>query len=137
MDERGETLARLLNPGVLDDGESVAFTIETVNGRRYPLNCPLPEIGDIFSFLGALAKAAGEERNVPAPRGTATYNYLAPIPASGMGFQAGRTPDETLVVIRLSGFDMAFVFPSDELVRLAGDIARIARTLSAGSGRPQ
>ncbi len=137
MNERGEKIVRFLNAGVLDDGQSVAFTIETEDGNQYPLNCPLSELGDIFNFLGLLAKGAGEVRNAPPPPKSSTYNYLAPIPAVGIGFAAGKTADQTLLIVRLSGFDMAFGFESSGLTALADDIARIARTLSAGSGRPQ
>jgi hypothetical protein len=133
----GSKLATISNMGTLDDGNAVAFTIETEDGNRLALHCLLPELGDIFCALATLAKAAGEERNAPTPEPPATHNYLAPIPAQGIGFQAGRTPDETLLVVRLYGFDMAFSVPSSGLVRLADDVARIARTLSAGSNQPQ
>jgi hypothetical protein len=72
------------------------------------VNCPLPELGDIFSFLGHLAKVAAETQDKEDPPLPAGHNYLAPIPAQGMGFQAGNSPDETLLVMRLFGFDMAF-----------------------------
>jgi hypothetical protein len=133
----GHKLKTLSSAAVLNEGEDVAFTVETEDGRRLVLNCSLPEIGDIFNFLGHLAKAAGEERTVPVPTPPAGYNYLAPVPATGIGFQGGTTPDETLLVIRLAAFDLAFSVPSSGLARLADEIGRMARTLSAGSGKPQ
>lgn len=69
--------------------------------------------------------------------GSRTHNFLSPVPARGIGFQAGRSPEETLLVVRLSGFDMAFQIQSSGLASLADELGRIARTLSAGLGKPQ
>ena len=137
MVNRGERLAGLEEATVFDDGEVVAFTVKTTTGDTLRVNCPLVEVGDIFSYLGQLAKFAGEARNVPIPPFPSGYNDLAPIPAQTIGFQAGTTPQETLLIIRLSGFDMAFAFESSALVALADDIRRIALTLSAGGEKPQ
>lgn len=93
------------------------------------------EIGDIFAFLGQLASDAAADKE--CPEAVHRQSYLAPIPARGMGFAAGRTPEETLLVMRLSGLDLAFAVPSSGLAALADDIARIARTLSADPAQPQ
>ena len=114
-----------------DDGEAVAFRIERVDGEILDVSCSLPEIGDIFNFLGSLAKDAGELRATQPQKPTEGYNYITAIPAQGIGFQPGPGPDETMIVIRLTGFDMAFAVPNNALARLADDISRIARTLSA------
>jgi hypothetical protein len=137
MLEIGDKLACLENATVLDDGERVAFTVKGSTGKQMRVHCPLAEIGDVFSFLGHLAKAAGEARNAPTPPVPHTHNYLAPVPAQGIGFQAGDHPDRTLLVVRLFGFDLAFEIQSNELARLADDISRIARTLSAGGNQCQ
>jgi len=136
MLERGSRLKTITDTGIFDGGETVAFAIEAESGDRLALNCSLPELGDIFCTLGMLAKGAGEARNLPEPGSQGQQDYLAPIPAVGIAFQAGRSADETLLIMRLSGFDLAFAVPSDGLARLADDIARIARTLSAGHGQP-
>jgi hypothetical protein len=120
-----------------NDGENVAFTIETQDRKRLRVNCPLPDLGNVFSFLGNLAKAAAEIQGKEDPPLPHTQNFLVPVPAHGMAFQAGNSPDETLLVMRLFGFDMAFAVSSSGLTALADDFARIARTLSAGPGIPQ
>ena len=127
----GDKLAALEDATILENGERIAFTIKTSEGRQMRVNCSLAEIGDIFSFLGQAAKEAGMTKDAPSPPPSGAYNHLAPVPAQGIGFQAGQQPDSTLLVMRLFGFDMAFEVPSSGLVRLADDIARIARTLSA------
>jgi hypothetical protein len=67
------------------------------------VSCPLAELGDIFSFLASLAKAAAQVRGMESP---ASQLYFAPIPIDGLGFATGRTPDETLIVVSLGGFGM-------------------------------
>jgi hypothetical protein len=137
MPGKGEKLAGLGDAMSFDNGEVVAFTVKATTGKAMRVHCPIAELGDIFSYLGQLAKSAGEMRNVSMPPIPQSQNYLAPIPASAIGFQAGAGPDETLIVMRLSGFDMAFAVPSSGLVALAEDIRRIALTLSSGGGNPQ
>lgn len=132
MIERGDKFKSLDQATIFDGGESVSFTIKS-GGKEMRVNCAIAELGDIFSFLGQLAKAAGEARNVPAPPVPKTHNYLAPVPAEGMGLQRGNNPDEVLLVIRLFGFDMAFAVPSNAIVRLADDFLRMAHALSSGS----
>ncbi len=105
---KGEKLLCLEDAAVFDEGNTVAFTIKSETGKQLRLNCSLPEIGDVCSFLGRAAKAAGEIRNAPAPVFPHGHNYLAPIPAQGIGFQAGADASETILVMRLFGFDMAF-----------------------------
>jgi hypothetical protein len=137
MPEKGERLEGLEDSAAFLDGD-VAFTVKTVSGNTFRVHCPVAELGDIFRYLGHLAKASGDMRDVsttiPIPQ---TQNYLAPVPAQGIAFQAGAAPDETLLVMRLHGFDMAFAVSSSGLVALADDIRRIALTLSAGSEKPQ
>ena len=133
----GSKLSCFSNPVAFNDGECVAFTIETHDGQSLRVNCELPELGHVFAFLGELAKSAAEIQGREDPPLPQTQNFLAPVPAHGMAFQAGRAPDETLLVMRLFGFDMSFAVSSSGLAALADDFARTARTLSAGSGKPQ
>lgn len=124
--DKGDKLASFEYGAPSGDGD-VAFTVKTTMGKAMRVHCPLAELGDIFAFLGQLARAAGELRNAPMPPFPETQNYLAPIPAIRLAFAAGTRPEETLLVMRLRGFDMAFAVKSSEL----GDIRRIALTLSA------
>ena len=134
---KGRKLRQLSDAAVFDDGETVRFCVDAFGTKKLDVFCPVAQLGDIFSFLGHLAKAAGEARDAPTPPLPHGHNYLAPLPAQRVGFQAGSTPDETLLVVRLFGFDMAFAAPSSGLARMADELGRIARTLSAGSPKPQ
>jgi hypothetical protein len=131
---KGEKLMCIENAAIFDGGDTIAFTIKDETGKQLRVNCSLPEVGDICSFLGLAAKAAGETRNIPLEDRLDTYNYAAPIPAQGIGFMAGSDLSETILVMRLFGFDMAFSVESSGLVSAANEFARIARTLS-GKGR--
>lgn len=137
MIPEGNRLTQLSNALVLDDGDAVAFRVEREHGQTLDLACDLALIGDIFAFLGTLAKAAGVAQGKEAPAPSRTYNYLVPIPAVGIGFQPGPRADETMIVIRLTGFDVAYSVPNNALAEMADGIARTARTLSASAQKPQ
>jgi|SRR5208282_757517 len=137
MSDTYKKLLRLTDATVMDDDLGVGFSIETHEGEKLRVFCSVPEVGDIFSFLGALAREACLQTHKEYQGSGPPRNELAPIPAEGMGFQAGPSPDETLLVMRLFGFDLAFSIPSSGLARVADDFARTARTLSADHRRPQ
>jgi hypothetical protein len=110
------------------DGESIGFSIETVEGKRLRVECPLAEVGDIFAFLGHLAKAANDRRNVERAPPTAGPSKFAPIPAQGVTFQNGTEANETILIVRLAGFDVAFSTPTDELAKAVDEFARATKT---------
>jgi hypothetical protein len=95
-----DKLLRLSNPEWRDGGDTVAFRIERQDGAMLDVSCPLVEVGDIFFFLATAVKAAAEARGMESP---ASQSHFSPIPIDGLGFAAGRTPDETLIVVSLSG----------------------------------
>ena len=121
---------------ILSDGEGIGFRLERGDGQSIDLACTMDDLSDIFHYLAALAKEAGAVRDAQVPAPSKTYNDLTPIPAEGMGFQPGPGLDETMLVMRLTGFDMAFAVPNSGLARLSADFARIAATLSADHKRP-
>lgn len=135
--ENGERFTGLDHAAIVDNGDFVAFTIKTLGEKELRVYCELAELGNIFAFLGELARQAGLERNAPKPPSSGSYNYLAPIPSQGIGFQAGQNLNETILVVRLSGFDMGFSVPSNALASMSDELVRIARTLSASGDQIQ
>jgi hypothetical protein len=121
---------------IASDGEGIAFRIERGDGESMDLACTMDDISDMFHYLASLAREAGVARDIPPPPVPKTHNELTPIPAEGMGLQLGPGPDEMMLLIRLSGFDMAFAFPSNELARLLAERAQTAAILSADRTRP-
>lgn len=130
--DRGDRLKSLDDATAFDYGETAAFTIKTETGKQLRVHCPIAEIGDIIFYLATVAREFGATREIPKLAPHETRNYLVPIPAEGIGFQFGQTRDTVLLVVGLSGFDLAFELSSSNVATLADDFARIARTLSAG-----
>lgn len=128
----GFQLRALTNGWLSPDKSAVGFRVERHDDTSLDIWCPVAEIGDFIRNLCHLA-AASVPRESPHP----TNQFLAPIPAMGMGFQSGETPNKTLLVMRLRGIDLAFEVASSGLAALADDVSRIARTLSADPSKPQ
>lgn len=119
----------LSNPWLSTDETLLTVNVDTDEGS-IPLSIPLDAIPDIVEFLVGVAGSITPDPH-QKDRG------MVPIPVLGLGLQAGRNADETLLVVRLGGgADLAFPLTSTQLVALADDFAQTARALSAG-GRPQ
>ena len=131
-----DELVRLTDARVREDGKAIAFRIERVDGETFDLSCSLPDLGDMFSYLGNAALHATAEEATQQQGASGPPPDLHPIPATGIAFAAGASSDHTLLVMKLHGFRMAFEIPSRDLVRLADEISQIARTLSAQGVKP-
>lgn len=131
-------LARLADPVVSTDGASLWVRAETTTGESLDLAIPFSELGDTVQFLVGCAEFVVQHSNQadePVPLGLQKHDW-APIPTRGIGLGSGRSPDETILMVQLACCQLAFPIPSIDLVRLADDFARTARTLSTGRGKP-
>jgi len=131
-------LLRLADAMISPDGTSLWVRADTVTGERLDLAIPLAELGDTVQFLVSCADFAishSDQADEPAPTGM-QKNEWAPISIRGIGLGPGRSPDESMLMVRLSCCQLAFPVPGSDLARLADDFARNARTLSAGRGKP-
>ena len=63
MSEMGDKLLTLENPMCFDNGKTVAFTIKTVDGKKLRINCPISELGDIFSFPRPSRQSCGRRED--------------------------------------------------------------------------
>jgi hypothetical protein len=137
MSRNPEKLKRFADPMVSTDGQAIWIKVETAS-RTLDIAIPLGEIGDAVQFLVGCADFVVTHSDHPADEAPPRLETMewAPIPARGMGLGAGRSPDETMLVIQLACCQLAFPIAGDDLRRLADDFARSARTLSAGHGRP-
>ena len=111
----------------LDDGAAVAFTLVTTNGEMR-LALPAPDIGNILSFFASFAGHVGESLAASGRPVWPPVNKLAPVRATGIGFQAGMTPDTTLIALNIAGFALAFEVPNSDLAGMADDLNQF-RTL--------
>src|SRR5947207_8051820 len=91
------------------DGKRIAFTIETKDGHTADLSCAVDELPDIICFLVHGALHANEKSGSESPDPIAGQAFVAePIPARGIGFAAGRAPEETLLLMHRAGLDLVF-----------------------------
>lgn len=137
MSRELKRLLRFADPKVSHDGSCLAVRVETVDGSNLDLEIPLNEIGTLVQFFVSIADHVGNEA-APSPIEAPTEGVTwSPIPVRGLGFGAGRDASETILMVQLAGFQLAFSLDSSKLASLADDVARIARTLSAKpSGKP-
>ena len=127
-----DALVRLSNPRIFPDGR-IGFTAERQDGNSGTVSCQIHEVGDIVSFLTILAKDASERLGLGD--GPPKMPYLTYIPATGIGFAPSKVPEQTALVLNMSGFALAFSIPNSDLVRLGDEFRQVAQTLSVTPGR--
>ena len=118
----------------LSAGAVIAFTMATSAGNAR-LCVPSADLGNILQFFATCASAVADDVGAQGRPLWPPVNDLVPIPATGIGFQAGSTPDTMLLVMNLSGFAMAFEIPKSDLADMAEQLSQVARTLSASAHR--
>src|ERR1019366_7837912 len=108
------------------DGKRIAFTIECQDDNSAGISCAIAELTDIISFLvrGALIAIERSDSESPSPKPGDTM-MSDPLPAIGLGFAPGSSPEQTYVLVHLARFDLLFSVPSSGLARLAPDLARM------------
>lgn len=115
---------RFSNAAASHDGKHFAVCVETDDDTALDLEIPIEEIGDVVQFFVEVAN------HVDADVRHEQRQY-SPIPIRGLGLATSYTPDETLLIIRLAGFELAFQLDSKRVAELGKDFARMAKTLSA------
>jgi hypothetical protein len=128
---------RWSDPAVSPDRKNLWVKIASENGGSADIEIPLTQIGDAVCFLASVANQIVSEMQdqVEIPPQMATH--WAPIPVVGAGLGLGRRPRETILTIRLAGFELAFSLDDSKVAELGSDFARIRQMLSAGRGNPQ
>ena len=128
-----DTFARFSNAFLLPDGK-FRFTIDRADGESLTVSVPVEEAPHMIAFIAGIAKAANESRGL-GPGTPPQVSELTPIETTGIGFAVAATNGETLLVVNMSGVALPFAMSSSGLLRLADDIERISRTLSAPTDR--
>lgn len=103
------------------DGTRLAVKIET-SASVLDVEFTRDTLAETIAVLLSLGEAFDDE---VAPR------PCHAIPAQGLGFMAGASPDETRLVVRLGGLDLAFPLASSRVAALGREFAQIAAALSA------
>lgn len=136
----GENLRRLIrweNPRVSDDGRFIEITA-VLAGENVSMAIPVAEIGDMVALFASLSDFVVSHA-VPAPDGSpprTSSETWEPVAVRGVGMAQGRTPDETLLVAFLSGFELAFSLDSTKLTELGHDLSRALLLSSARLDKP-
>ena len=121
-------ITMLSNPVVLNGGTGIAFTVETLNGSEtYALAAA--DLGSVLQFFASSALVFDDDE------GGAPKNDLFPIPASGIGFQEGLTPDTKMVIVSVAGFGLGFEIANSDLADMATQIGQVATALSASGDK--
>jgi hypothetical protein len=131
MPQKPPGLLQLSDARNYNDG-TVSFTVDRQDGKRFAVSCSIQELADIINYLFALARAVTEGEGTeltPGPRS------VAPIPVDGIGIAIAPDPDQTILVVKIGGFDLDLSVPNSGLAKFGHDLARTVTTLSASSER--
>jgi len=126
MDIAPEFIKSFRNGAAQQDGEAVAFEIETDGGQPHALACNTGDIGKMVSWLIGLGVMADEQRATGegGDEPQKTEINATPVPVKHVAAAPGQAPGEVVVGINLGLFDLAFTLP-----------AEAARTLHQALGR--
>ena len=131
-------LAAWSDPALSPDGKNLWVRAETEDGAAFDLEMPLGQIGDLVSFFTSVANFLVRNRADQYGEQLRTSSaHWARIPVVGLGLGLGGSPDETMLIVRLAGFELAFSLDSGKVSQLGRDFAQMAHTLSSGGGKPQ
>src|ERR1700733_6876890 len=114
-------LTHMADPTLTGDAKFVVIKIITKTAPTFDLEIPTAEIGTVVQFLVELTDYVG---TLAADYGvdiTPPITTFSPIKMRGLGFAIGATPAETLLVVRLAGFDLAFSLDSKMLAGMVPD----------------
>jgi hypothetical protein len=125
-------LLRLLKPTAFPDG-ILSFEIEREDGASLSVSCSMDQLGDLLSFLLLAAKHVSVVADTEHLKG---LRSTAVIPTDAVAIGTGPDPDQSIILWRVGGFDLALSVPNDELAKFGLALAQKVQALSA-SGKPQ
>lgn len=120
-------LMRLSNGTCSDDGTRVRFRIESPGDGGVEIECAHSDIESVIRFmigLGGLA-AARRPEVTPHTMGRTDRVRIDPIDISDLGFMRERESGETVLVMRMFGFDLGFAVSRDQLAGLKAELDRL------------
>lgn len=117
----------LKNGAAQQDGQAVAFDIETEDGEEHSYACTTGDLEKLLSWLIGLGLLADEHsaKSGIAVDDTAKKTINAvPIRIKQIAAGAGDAPGELLIGFDLGAFDLAFSLPTEAVDSLRRAIAR-------------
>ncbi len=120
-------VARLSGGTTDDDGVTVRFRIEAVDGRTADLSCDHHQIERLIHFFAGLGRMSADRRPDVTPHrfGPTDRVAVSPLEISDVGFMRGLESDEAVLVVRLFGFDLGFSVTPPQLRALHAEIERM------------
>ncbi len=120
-------VARLSGGATDDDGATVRFRIEAVDGRTVDLSCDHHQIERLIHFFAGLGRLSADRRSDVTPHrfGPTDKVTVSPLEISEVGFMRGLECDEAVLVVRLFGFDLGFSVTPSQLRALHAEIERM------------
>lgn len=128
-------LLNLSAPMTYPDG-SVSFVVNTTDAAPVFVRCSVTDVGNIFAALGNLVSVLPEEPDFRPTEYQPGGHQFPVMPADGLGFLPGTTPDTTALVLRVGPLWVAYQIQSSALGLLGDRLSAILKTLSAGQGLP-
>ena len=120
-------VARLSEGAADEDGATVRFRIEAVDGRTADLSCDQNKIESLIHFLTGLGQISAYRRTDVTPHqfGPTDKVTVSPLEISDVGFMRGLESDEAVLVVRMFGFDLGFSVTPSQLRALHAEIERM------------
>jgi hypothetical protein len=111
---------------------TVSFSVDRQDGESFAVSCPIEQLKDIINYFFAVARQVSP---AAATEPLSGLHDLAPVPIDYLSAGIGNDPDQTILVARIGGFDLALSVPNTELEGLQRDLARTLLTISASPDR--
>jgi hypothetical protein len=133
MTDANDTMAGLEN-GLANRDGTFRFTIKLRDGQSLVVLCTQDDAKDAIGFIAGLARYANEARGLgmgTPPQGS----DVGLLPATGFGLSLTSSKGPVALILNMGGFALGAEISNSDLLRLADDFARAARTLSAPTDR--
>ena len=133
MTDANDTMAGLEN-GLANRDGTFRFTIKRRDGQSLVVSCTQDDAKDTIGFIAGLARYANEARGfgIETPPQGSDAGLL---PATGFGLSMTSSTRPVVLILNMGGFALGAEISNSDLLRLAEDFARAARTLSAPTNR--
>ncbi len=119
----------LKNGAAQQDGQAVAFDIETEDGEEHSYACTTGDLEKLLSWLiglGLLADQHSAESGIVADGAAKKTISAVPIRIKQIAAGAGDAPGELVIGFDLGAFDLAFSLPAEAVDQLRRAIAKAA-----------
>lgn len=119
----------LKNGAAQQDGQAVAFSIETKNGEEHSYACTIADFEKLLNWLIGLGLMADRHRadaDIAADGAAKKTITAVPIRIKQIAAGAGKAPGELVIGFDLGAIDLAFSLPPEAVDQLRRAMAKSA-----------